>query len=146
MRSSISEILNELLDLQRIESRRGQNFVFTALDVGQLIKDTLTMFKVPDGRDFPKITMSSKPCFIRADRSKMIQVVNNVLSNAYKYSHEGGDVVIEVIGHGDADHARFIGIRIEDHGVGMKPEQLARVFNVFIAQTVPGQYQTPDWV
>lgn len=138
----VSEILNELLDLQRIESRRGKDFVFTALDVGQLIKETLTMFKVPDGRALPKITMSSELRFIRADRSKMIQVVNNVLSNAYKYSHEGGDVVIEVIGHGDADHARFIGIRIEDHGIGMKPEQLARVFERFYradsSGTLPG--------
>ncbi len=138
----VSEILNELLDLQRIESRRGKDFVFTALDVGQLIKETLTMFKVPEGRAMPNITMPSERCFIRADRSKMIQVVNNVLSNAYKYSPDGGDVAIEVIGHDEADHARFIGIRIEDHGVGMKPEQLARVFERFYradsSGTLPG--------
>ncbi len=138
----VSEILNELLDLQRIESRRGKDFVFAALDVEQLIKETLAMFKVPNGRALPRVSMLSASCFIRADRSKMIQVVNNVLSNAYKYSPDGGEVLIEVIGHGEGDYARFVGIKIEDHGLGMKPEQLARVFERFYradsSGTVPG--------
>ncbi len=138
----VSEILNELLDLQRIESRRGKDFVLVRLDVEELIKETLAMFKVPDGRVAPRVTMSTEHCFISADRSKMIQVVNNVLSNAYKYSPAGGDVLIDVIGHGKGDHARFIGIKIQDHGIGMKPEQLARVFERFYradsSGTVPG--------
>jgi len=127
----VSEILNELLDLQRIESRRGKDFVFTRLDVANLIGETVAMFKVPDGRAVPVISASADSCFIKADRSKMIQVINNVLSNAYKYSPDGGAVLIEVIDHADSTNSSFIGIKIQDHGLGMTPEQLARVCERF---------------
>jgi PAS domain S-box-containing protein len=134
----VSEILNELLDLQRIESRRGKDFVFTNLDVGHLIGETVAMFKVPDGRAAPIVSVSADSGFIKADRSKMIQVINNVLSNGYKYSPNGGDVVIEVIDHADSANSSFIGIRIQDHGMGMTPEQLARVCERFYRADTSG--------
>jgi PAS domain S-box-containing protein len=136
--SLVSEILNELLDLQRIESRRGKDFVFTNLDVGHLIGETVAMFKVPDGRAAPLVSVSADSAFIKADRSKMIQVINNVLSNAYKYSPNGGDVVIEVMNHADSANSSFMGIKIQDHGMGMTPEQLARVCERFYRADTSG--------
>lgn len=131
----VSEILNELLDLQRIESRRGKDFEFTKLDVSQLISETVSMFKAPEGRATPAVLLSADGCFVKADRSKMMQVINNVLSNAYKYSPNGGDVVIEVGKNADAS---FVGIKIKDHGMGMKPEQLARVCERFYRADTSG--------
>jgi signal transduction histidine kinase len=134
----VSEILNELLDLQRIESRRGKDFIFTTLNVRDLIGETVAMFKVPDGRAAPVISVSVDSGFIKADRSKMIQVINNVLSNAYKYSPNGGAVLIEVIDHADSTNSSFIGIKIQDHGLGMTPEQLARVCERFYRADTSG--------
>lgn len=134
----VSEILNELLDLQRIESRRGKDFVFKTLDAGHLISETVAMFKVPDGRTMPIVKLSAVSCFVKADRSKMIQVINNVLSNAYKYSPNGGDVVIEVLNQVDSGDGNLIGIRIEDHGIGMTSEQLSRVCERFYRADVSG--------
>jgi signal transduction histidine kinase len=72
----------------------------------------------------------------------MMQVINNVLSNAYKYSPNGGDVEIEVIENIGLDDAGFIGIKIKDHGMGLTPEQLARVCERFYradtSGTLPG--------
>lgn len=127
----VSEILNELLDLQRIESRRGKDFVFTKLDIGKLLSETIAMYKVPADRSAPLVSMPAEACFVNADRSKMMQVINNVLSNAYKYSPNGGDVEIEVIENTDHADACFVGIRIRDHGMGLTPEQLARVCERF---------------
>jgi PAS domain S-box-containing protein len=127
----VSEILNELLDLQRIESRRGKDFVFAKLDIGQLISETIAMYKVPADRGAPLVSLPANSCFVKADRSKMIQVINNVLSNAYKYSPNGGDVEIEVSENGERTDAGFIGIKIKDHGMGLTPEQLARVCERF---------------
>ncbi len=127
----VSEILNELLDLQRIESRRGKDFVFTRLDIGKLLSETITMYKVPAERAAPLVSLPQKACFVNADRSKMMQVINNVLSNAYKYSPNGGDVEIEVLENTDHADAGFIGIKIKDHGMGLTPEQLARVCERF---------------
>lgn len=138
----VSEILNELLDLQRIESRRGKDFVFAKLDIGQLISETTAMYKVPADRESPLVSLPATACFVKADRSKMMQVINNVLSNAYKYSPNGGDVEIEVIENIGLDDAGFIGIKIKDHGMGLTPEQLARVCERFYradtSGTLPG--------
>jgi PAS domain S-box-containing protein len=137
----VSEILNELLDLQRIESRRGKDFEFTRWNVGQLVDETLAMFKVPDGRAAPVVLLSADSCVVKADRSKMIQVINNVLSNAYKYSPNGGDVVIEIEKNAESADIRFVGIKIKDHGLGLKPEQQARVFERFYRADTSGAVQ-----
>lgn len=133
----VSEILNELLDLQRIETRRGKDFIFTRLNIDDLINEAVMMFKVPDGRDAPRLELSADGVFVRADRSKMIQVLNNVMSNAYKYSPGGGDVIIEVVTHDKMD-GNLVGIRISDHGMGMTPEQLARVCERFYRADTSG--------
>jgi PAS domain S-box-containing protein len=134
----VSEILNELLDLQRIESRRGKDFEFTKLNVGQLINETVSMFKVPDGRSAPTVLLDADSFFIKVDRSKIIQVINNVLSNAYKYSPNGGEVIIEVGKIAESSDMNFVGIKIKDHGMGMKPEQQARVFERFYRADTSG--------
>lgn len=134
----VSEILNELLDLQRIESRRGKDFVLIKLDLAELIKETVAMYKIPAGRTAPKILLPNASAHIRADRSKMIQVINNVLSNAYKYSPAGGDVEIEVVAEASPEKAELIGIRIADHGIGMTTEQLARVCERFYRADTSG--------
>ncbi|MFZ4538842.1 sensor histidine kinase, partial [Propionivibrio sp.] len=56
----------------------------------------------------------------------------NVLSNAYKYSSADGTVTIELVAPEKGAHSSScIGIRITDNGIGMTPEQLARVFERF---------------
>ncbi|OYZ39814.1 MAG: hypothetical protein B7Y16_08025 [Methylotenera sp. 24-45-7] len=134
----VSDILNELLDLQRIESRRGKDFVIAQLDISQLITETVNMFKIPPGRSSPLISLPKKPIFIRADRSKMIQVINNVLSNAYKYSPQGGDVEIEVLADKSAAKNDLVGICVQDHGIGMTEQQLIRVCERFYRADTSG--------
>jgi len=134
----ISEILNELLDLQRIESRRGKDFVFSKLDIAQLLSETISMFSLPEGRSAPKLLLPDCPCLIYADRSKTIQVINNVLSNAYKYSPDGSGVEISLVKDNGTRDVNYIGIRVTDHGIGMTPEQLARVFDRFYRADTSG--------
>jgi signal transduction histidine kinase len=63
-----------------------------------------------------------------------------VLSNAYKYSPDGGAVDIGLIeSSGDGDVPPRIGIRITDHGIGMTPEQLARVCERFYRADTSGK-------
>lgn len=134
----VSEILNELLDLQRIESRRGKDFVILQVEISQLIKDTVSIFKTPEGRAAPHIVLPEQPVFVRVDRSKMMQVINNVLSNAYKYSPNGGEVEISV--KTTAKHAKkgLAAICVRDCGIGMTSEQLARVCERFYRADTSG--------
>jgi PAS domain S-box-containing protein len=119
-------IINELLDLARIEARRGKDFNIQRIDLGELLREIVSGFKSPDGRPSPPPPTAQRPHWVRGDRKKLTQAIGNVLSNAYKYSPGGGSVSIEF-----PEAAEKVGIRIRDQGMGMTPEQLERVFERF---------------
>jgi PAS domain S-box-containing protein len=133
-------IINELLDLARIEARRGKDFSIAAVDAQTLLQDIVTGFKAPDNRASPVTPAAAGPLWIRADRNKLTQAISNVLSNAYKYSPDGGEVDIGLIeSSSDGDAPPRIGIRITDHGIGMTPKQLARVCERFYRADTSGK-------
>ena len=127
----MADILNELLDLARIEARRGQDFVFGEVSVHTLLDSELEGFKLPDGRRLPEVPQAAAHCSIWADRSKGSQAIRNVLSNAYKYSPEGGVVEIALLENPSSDSLARVGIRITDHGIGMTPDQTKHVCERF---------------
>ncbi len=136
----MASILNELLDLSRIEARRGKDFVFETVSVQTLVEDVVNGFKLPEGRSAPTLMTADGPLIILADPKKVQQAILNILSNAYKYSPAGGDVSIELIAspHNGALPPR-VGIRITDHGIGMTPEQQGRVFERFYRADASGK-------
>jgi PAS domain S-box-containing protein len=133
-------IINELLDLARIEARSGKDFTLARIDVRHLIHETVVGFKTPQDRSSPQEPPANGPLWVRADRQKLTEAVSNVLSNAYKYSPDGGAVTIELIEtSGDNETQPRIGIRITDPGIGMTPEQLARVCERFYRADTSGK-------
>ena len=80
---------------------------------------------------------AAAPRWLQGDRKKLTQAVGNVLSNAYKYSPEGGAVEIDFV-LATAERA-LLGIRISDHGIGMTAEQMARVFERFYRADASGR-------
>lgn len=64
---------------------------------------------------------------VDADIHRLVQVIANLLTNAAKYTPDGGHIALAVRGDGDA--AR---ITVRDNGVGMPPELLPRVFEMFV--------------
>jgi signal transduction histidine kinase/HAMP domain-containing protein len=130
-------IINELLDLVRIDDRRGQDFDFAALDLGAVVREVTSDFGVPAGQQAAELDLPDLPCTIRADRKKLMQAVRNILSNAYKYSPSGGQVSIGLV-RGGSDVADRIGVRVTDHGIGMTPQQAARVCERFYRADVSG--------
>jgi signal transduction histidine kinase len=133
-------IINELLDLARIEARRGKDFTIERIDLGALIPGMVSEFSVPDGRNAPTLPHVTRPHWVNGDRRKLTQALSNVISNAYKYSPLGGNVEIDLIESADDDKAssRF-GVRVSDHGLGMTPEQLARVCERFYRADTSGK-------
>lgn len=122
-------ILNELLDLARIEARRGQDFLIEELDLGEVVQAVLADHRPPEGRAAPVVVPLAQPMPVRADRIKLRQAVLNILSNAYKYSPDGGEVVVRFVTEAARDEAgtpRF-GVAVEDHGIGLSPDHVARL-------------------
>jgi len=133
-------IINELLDLARIEARRGTDFVLETLDLATLARDVTGEFRPPGERDAPQLLGLVPDALVRVDRNKMHQALANVLSNAYKYSPAGGAVRVRLL-RGEpaaADEDPPWGLRVEDSGIGMTPEQLARVSERFYRADASG--------
>ena len=123
---SMVAILNELLDLARIESRRGQDFVLADFDLSVLVQSVVTDYQTPEGRQPPWVHPADGPMPVRVDAHKMQQAVLNILSNAYKYSPEGGEVEVG-FERLTEDGRERVGVTIRDHGMGLSPDQLARM-------------------
>ena len=134
--SLMVSIINELLDLARIEARQGKDFNLARLDVGKLLIDIVSGFKKPTSHELPKVSIGNESIWVQADRMKLVQAVNNVLSNAYKYSPKGGRISVDLkcasqsLGAGSLP-SQQVGIVISDEGIGLTPEQNARVFERF---------------
>ena len=133
----VNELLNELLDLARIEARRGKDFKIGRIDIHALLQEVVGGLKMTDSRSSVAISAPPDPLSIRADRNKVAQALSNVISNADKYSPEGGAIEIELVPP-VSDHA-LLGIRITDHGIGMTPEQLAHVCERFYRADTSGK-------
>lgn len=131
-------IINELLDLVRIEERRGKDFSFARVDAAELLREAAGNVKAPEGRERPLADFPDQPHWLRADRKKLMQAIGNVVSNAYKYSPAGGCVRMQIITD-DEQHPGMCGLRIGDEGIGMTLEQQARVCERFYRADASGK-------
>ncbi len=138
-------IINELLDLARIEAQRGKDFKIVMLNLTDLVHEAVICFKPPDKRLSPVEPEAAKALWINADSNKLTQAFNNVLSNAYKYSPEGGSVEISYVSTAEGiqppsgTSQALTGIRVTDQGIGMTPEQLSRVCERFYRANTTGK-------
>jgi signal transduction histidine kinase len=115
------EIINELLDLARIEERRGKDFKVEAVNLATLVRETVTDLGF-DAALWPvKLDLPDEEILVRADVAKLRQALINVLGNAQKYSPDGGELGVGLT----SVRPGFAGIKVEDRGIGMSLEQLS---------------------
>lgn len=127
-------ILNEMLDLARIEAHRGQDFDFKSISVHSLVAEAVERFKLPADRAPPCLQTCTEPLFVWADQRKAMQAILNVLSNAYKYSESDDQVSICIEQQGDG-----VAVRVVDQGVGMTPSQIKHVGTPFYRSNASGK-------
>lgn len=122
----LSKIVNELLDISRIEAGQTMPLDRTRCRVGETVARVLRNFRLhcPDHQF--ELSVSDPTAEIWVDQGKFVQVVENLLSNAVKYSPGGGPVRLGARLEGDRVH-----ISVEDRGIGMTSDQAARIFDKF---------------
>jgi signal transduction histidine kinase/ActR/RegA family two-component response regulator len=122
------ELINEILDLALIESGK-LSLSLEPMSLSEVLHECQTMIE-PEAkrRDITlKFPPHNMPYYVKADRTRVKQVLINLLSNAIKYNTKGGTVTISysVSSHG------FIRIFLEDTGEGLSAEKLAQLFQPF---------------
>lgn len=123
----LANLINDLLDLQKMET--GEiSFEFKQIDANDFVQEAVE--STEGYADKLGITVSFEPCGedcrIMGDRNRLIQVMNNLLSNALKFSNEGGVVHVSV----EALDSR-IRISVQDSGAGIPEGSEERVFGKF---------------
>lgn len=134
-------LINELLDLSRIESTAGRDFKLRLQPLLPVVNATLKELNVPNDARKPDCELPEELPLVAIDDIKIRQALLNVVSNAYKYSPQGGQIVIRAVTRRHAD-IRQVGIAVTDQGIGMKPEHAARAFEKFFradqSGSIPG--------
>ena len=138
----IARLLDDLLDVSRI--RTGRLDIQTGvLDLRDTISAAMESVGplAADGGYEVLIDMPTKPVLIDGDSVRLQQVVANLLSNALKYSPESSKVTLSLDLEEECnDHAassglkpsgQFATLRVVDHGVGISPNMLGGVFDLF---------------
>ena len=135
----MTDILNELLDLARIEARRDKDFRYAQVHLQELLLDLIKGYQLPSGRRPPELALPHKPLWLMADAGKLRQALLNVISNAYKYSPQGGAVHVQVEVEEAVGQGPRIQIAVTDHGIGLTQEQLKRVCERFYRADTSGK-------
>lgn len=128
----MKRLINDLLSLSRIGTR-GQSFEPT--DLNSVADDVLANLKAAIDETGAIITRDPLPT-IRADRSQLTQLLQNLIANAIKF--RGKDVVRVHIGaHKKDNHWVF---SVADNGIGIGPEHFERIFVIFQRLCTAAEY------
>ena len=122
----ISGLLDDLLDLSRLESGHHMKLRPAKISVGELLNPTVSHYEKFARNHRFQLELSDEDILLSADPGKIGQVMENLLSNAVKYSPKGGRVKIS----GRREGEGYL-VSVSDEGVGMTPEQLRRAFEKF---------------
>ena len=118
-------LINDLLDLSRIEAGKMQ-VLAEDFDPALVVDEVVRILQPAiSDRGLKLITDLQLPVQMHSDRKKFFQVLLNLANNAVKFTPKGE---VRIVARCDAEH---VAISVEDTGVGIKPEQLAILFQAF---------------
>jgi signal transduction histidine kinase len=123
---ALSKIVDDLLDVGRIEAGQEIPINREEIDIIEVIRQVLYHVQHMTSQHHLVANLPEPPVILPIDRLKIEQVLENLLSNAIKYSPSGGDIRITGAMAPNGFH-----LSIADGGIGMTPEQAARIFDKF---------------
>jgi signal transduction histidine kinase/CheY-like chemotaxis protein len=120
-------LVDDLLDISRVTGGKIQ-LRMEAVDVSVAVARAIeTSRPLIDARRHEfAVTLPSYPLFVKADLVRLSQVLSNLLNNAAKYTEEGGRIDLDVA-HSNGE----VVFRIRDNGIGISPEMLPCIFDLF---------------
>ncbi|MGV3485234.1 MAG: PAS domain S-box protein [Planctomycetaceae bacterium] len=123
----MAELLDDLLDVSRITSGKIK-LEKSPTVLSEIVDEAVESQQglAADRHQRLIVTYADEPLHVFGDRSRLIQVVVNLLNNAIKYSGEGGVIKVTLEKRG-----RNGVIRVQDSGVGIEPELIESLFEMF---------------
>jgi PAS domain S-box-containing protein len=124
----LSRLVDDLLDVSRI-TRGKVTLRREAVDVKATINQVVEAMRptIEERRHSVEIHVPSEPLVIEADATRVAQVLSNIIGNAVKYTPDGGRITVRA-----AVSDGFASISVVDTGIGIAPELVPRVFDLFV--------------
>lgn len=125
----LASLLDSLLDVQRLEEG-PLDLALEEVDLSSLLRTQVALFSAESDKHRLEVRLPEEPMVVEGDAGRLTQVVSNLISNAIKYSPQGGPV--EVTGEEDNGVVR---VRVRDEGFGIPLEARGRIFTKFFRGT-----------
>ena len=144
----MSTLVSDLNDNSKIEAGRLR-LEFKATQAADLVDEVIRTFKrqLEDKKQTLELSIPPKLPAMWSDRIRVGQVLTNLVSNAFKYTPEGGAIQVgveESPNHWDPDGApRVIHLWVKDSGIGMTPEDQQKIFQKFFRSDDPKAREVP---
>ncbi|MEZ5939332.1 MAG: response regulator [Hyphomonadaceae bacterium] len=128
-------VVNDVLDLSKINAGKMEIHAGDA-DLKELLRGVVELFRpraAEKGLDLAYSFDIDTPTMVRIDATRTRQCLNNLVSNAIKFTDSGHiEIHVRVRDDGLAPDARKLDIAVSDTGVGMSPEDMSRLFQEFV--------------
>lgn len=122
----LSRLVDDLLDISRVEAGQPLILDYETVRFEELLREVLRPYQEKSQRHRFELHFATARTEIAADQGRIRQVLNNLVSNAFKYSPKGGLIKVTLSGHNG-----FCRITVADEGVGMTAEQVEHIFDRF---------------
>jgi two-component system, chemotaxis family, CheB/CheR fusion protein len=129
----IGGMLDDLLDIARLNAGKielGRVLVEPVEAMQAAIEAVTPLMELRKSKLRLSLTEESGEVLVRGDLGRLTQVVENLLTNAAKYSEEGAEIELSLTADDD-----WVRIRVRDNGIGMDPELLPHIFELFVQDT-----------
>lgn len=122
-------MINDLLDLSRMDNG-NLKLNIEMVNFNELVNFVLDRFDVIIANSEKKYRIvrefTQRPLFVEVDTDRMIQVIDNIMNNAIKYSPDGGKITVRLM----ETHNNVI-LSITDQGLGIPKKDISRIFERF---------------
>ncbi|MGH7762425.1 MAG: ATP-binding protein [Candidatus Dormibacteraceae bacterium] len=118
----LNRMINDMLDLDRIEAGR-LILHMEPVDINVMLQDAVARARVSSDRHVIEMRLEPAQPVTQCDPDRVAQIIANLLTNAVKYSPNGGAILVSSKASGE-----FVEVSVRDHGVGIAPEFAKRLF------------------
>jgi len=131
--SHLLGVINDVLDMSKIEAGKLE-LVLTDFSFERMLKKAVNAICIRMEQKQQKfhVTVDGKiPHIMVGDDQRLAQVIINLLSNAVKFTPEGGTIRLSAVLSSEENGVCTVTIEVSDTGIGIKPEQMERLFHAF---------------
>jgi PAS domain S-box-containing protein len=126
----LARLMDDLLDVARVIAGK---ILLTRqhINLASLVERLVATIRLTGGADQHELNVELNDAWIEADVTRIEQVVNNLLTNALKYTPAGGRIDLRV-GLRTDDRGERAELEVRDTGVGIPPALLPKIFDLFV--------------